>query len=92
MIFRGLICNNDNDYNAKNLALTNAIRLLKDEEGNLKYPNVVYSGRNGKSDIYTNENEPILTEPKQEDIKEVAINLGFVFTDLDSSIIKQEDI
>ena len=92
MIFRGLICNNDADFNAKNEALTNAICLIKDEEGNLKYTNVVYSGRNGKADIYTNENEPILTEPKQEDIKQVAIDLGNVFVDLNTDIIKRDEI
>lgn len=90
--FRGLICNNDADYNAKNEALTNAIRLLTDEDGNIKYPNVIYSGRNGKADIYTNYGKPILIEPKQDEIKQVAIDLGFVFTDLDSSIIKKEEI
>jgi hypothetical protein len=88
MIFKGLICQDDNDFNAKNESLTNSVRLIKDEEGNLIYPNVVYSGRNGKADIYTNENKPILTEPKQENIKQVANDLGFVFVDLETSIIK----
>jgi len=92
MIFRGLICKDDNEFNAKNEALTNAIRLIKDEDDNLIYPNVVYSGRDGKADIYTTEDKPILTEPKQEDIKQVAINLGYVFTDLDTSIIKKEEL
>jgi hypothetical protein len=92
MIFRGLICQNDNDFNAKNEALTNAIRLLTDEEGNILYPYVVYSGKNGKADIYTNDGKPILTEPKQDEIKQVAIDLGFVFTDLETSIIKRDEI
>ena len=92
MIFRGLICLNDNDFNAKNEALTNAIRLIKDEENNFLFPSVVYSGRNGKADIYTSEDKPILVEPTNELILAEATKLGLVFTDLDSSIIKKEEI
>ena len=92
MIFRGLICLNDNDFNAKNEALTNAIRLIKDEENNLLFPNVTYSGRNGKADIYTFDGKPILVEPTNELILIEATKLGLVFTDLDSSIIKKEEI
>lgn len=92
MIFRGLICQDDNDFNEKNEALTNAVRLIKDEEDNLIYPNVVYCGRNGKADIYSIEDKPILTEPKQEDIKQVANSLGFIFVDLNTDIIKKEEL
>jgi hypothetical protein len=92
MIFRGLICLNDNDFNAKNEALTNAIRLIKDEENNFLFPSVVYSGRNGKADIYTSEDKPILVEPTNELILAEAMKLPLNFVDLDSSIIKQEEI
>ena len=92
MIFRGLICLNDNDFNTKNEALTNAVRLIKDEENNFLFPSVVYSGRNGKADIYTLDGKPILVEPTNELILAEAMKLPLNFVDLDSSIIKKEEI
>lgn len=90
MIFRGLICNNDADYNAKNNALYNAIKVLTNEDGGLLCSSPAYSGRNGKADIYTIDDKPILVEPKQVEFRNEAIKLPLNFTDLDSSIIKQE--
>jgi hypothetical protein len=96
MIFRGLICNNDADYNGKNNALYNAIKgmTIVDEEGNesLLCTSSAYSGRNGKADIYTIDDKPILVEPKQVQFKNEAMKLPLNFTDLDSSIIKREEI
>ena len=92
MIFRGLICNNDADFNTKNDALTGAIRLIKDEENNFLFPSVVYSGQNGKADIYTLDGKPILVEPKQPEFQAESMKLPLNFVDLDSSIIKKEEI
>lgn len=93
--FRGLICNNDADFNAKNNALFNAIDALTvtDEEGNSRKlcTSPAYSGRNGKADIYTVDDKPILVEPKQVEFRNEAQRLPLNFQDLDSSIIKQEE-
>lgn len=88
--FRGLICNNDADFNGKNNALYNAIKGLTGEEGNLLVTSPAYSGRNGKADIYTIDGKPILVEPKQVEFRNEAIKLPLNFQDLDISIIKQE--
>ena len=94
MVFRGLICNNDADYNAKNNALFNAIKgmTIVDDEGNETKlcTSPAYSGRNGKADIYTVDDKPILVEPKQVEFKNEAMKLPLNFQDLDISIIKTE--
>ena len=96
MIFRGLICQNDADYNAKNNALYNAIKgmTIIDEDSNesLLCTSLAYSGRNGKADIYTLDGKPILVEPKQVEFKNESMKLPLNFIDLDSSIIKQDEI
>ena len=96
MIFRGLICNNDADYNAKNNALFNVINAFEviDENGNRykKCTSSAYSGRNGKADIYTIDGKPILVEPKDVDFKNESMKIPLPFTDLDSSIIKTEEL
>lgn len=96
MIFRGLICNNDNDYNAKNNALFNAIKgmTIVDENGNetLLCTSLAYSGRNGKADIYTIDGKPILVEPKQVQFKNEAMKLPLNFQDLNTDIIKKDEI
>lgn len=96
MIFRGLICQNDADFNGKNTALFNAIKgmTIVDEDGNesLLCTSPAYSGRNGKADIYTVDDKPILVEPKQVQFKNEAMKLPLNFQNLDSSIIKQEEL
>ena len=94
--FRGLICNNNADFNGKNNALFNAIKglTLTDEEGNSRKlcTSSAYSGRNGKADIYTTDGKPILIEPKQVEFRNESIKLPLNFQDLDSSIIRNTEI
>ena len=90
MIFRGLICNNDADFNGKNTALFNKINAIVNEDGGKPCTSQAYSGQNGKADIYTIDDKPILVEPKQAEFIAEALKLPLNFVDLDSSIIKQE--
>jgi len=92
MIFRGLICQNDADFNGKNTALFNKINAIVDEDGGKPCTSPAYSGRNGKADIYTIDGKPILVEPKQPEFIEEALKLPLNFVDLDSSIIRQDEI
>lgn len=84
--FRGLICNNDADYNGKNTALHNRLKKLSD------YNSQAYSRKNGKANIYTTDGKPILVEPKRQHWIDECNKLPLNFQDLDTSIIKQNEI
>lgn len=84
MQFRGLICNNINDWKAKNNMLFNVI---KDYE---KCTSSDYAGINGEPDLFTIEGKPILIEPKDVDFLAESKKIPLPFTDLDTSIIRQE--
>jgi hypothetical protein len=92
--FRGLICTNDADFNAKNNALFNVINAFEttDEDGNKhrKCTSEAYSGVDGKANIYTIDGKPILVEPKDVDFLNESKKIPLPFTDLDTSIIRKE--
>lgn len=90
--FRGLICNNEADYRGKERALFNLINAINDETNGKPCTSQFYSGANGKADLYTIDDKPILVEPKNPLFKAEADKLPLIFTDLDTSIIRQDEI
>jgi hypothetical protein len=84
MEFRGLICNNDNDYRSKERMIQSHLEKFAG------YTSEYFAGGLGKPDIYTVDGNPILVEPKNELWAAEMIKLPLNFETLDKSIIKQE--
>ena len=84
MEFRGLICNNNNDYRQKE-------RLIQSHlEKFTGYTSEFYAGGLGKPDLYSVDDKPILVEPKNELWAAEMVKLPLNFVTLDKSIIKVE--
>lgn len=83
MDFRGLICNNINDYFQKERMIHNHLKKFTG------YTSNYYAGANGKPDLLTLDGKPILTEPKSELWADEMLKLPLNFSTLDKSIIKR---
>jgi len=86
MEFRGLICNNDNDYRAKERLIHNHLVRFAG------YTSDFYAGANGSADVYHTDGRPILIEPKNSLWADEMTKLPLNFVILDKSIIKVETI
>ena len=95
--FRGIICQNENDYSQKERLIHNLLHgsfseQRQDEDGNVEeigeYSSQYYAGGTGKPDLYTTDDKPILLEPKRSDWADLMPTLPLNFQDLDTSIIK----
>jgi hypothetical protein len=98
--FRGLICNNENDYRQKERLIHDKLyadfsQQVQDGDGNSvekgEYTSTHYSGSRGVADIYTVDGKPILVEPNRKDWADEMKKLPLNFQDLDTSIIKREE-
>lgn len=83
--FRGVICNNDNDYRQKERLIND---LLTTKQG---YTSEFFAGGRGVPDLWSVDDKPILIEPKKQDWADLMPTLPLNFTDLDTSIIKRDE-
>jgi len=99
--FRGLICQNDNDYRQKERVIHNFLHgsfseQRQDDEGNTievgEYTSQFFSGGRNVPDLWTTDGKPILVEPKRSDWAVLMPTLPLNFQDLDKSIIAQNNI
>lgn len=99
--FRGIICQNENDYRNKerlihNLLYSSFSEQRQDGDGNNsevgEYTSTHYAGGRGVADIYTVDGKPILVEPKRQDWADLMPTLPLNFQDLDTSIIKKDEV
>jgi len=97
--FRGLICQNENDYRQKERLIHNLLygsfsEQRQDDEGNIsevgEYTSTHFAGGRGVPDLWTTDGKPILVEPKRQDWVDLMPTLPLNFQDLDTSIIKGE--
>lgn len=98
--FRGVICNNENDYRQKERLIHDKLyadygNQVTDEEGNVsevgEYTSKYFAGGRGVPDLYTVDGKPILVEPKRQDWVDLMPTLPLNFQDLDKSIIQTEE-
>ncbi len=84
MEFKGLICNNDNDYRAKERMIQNHLEKFTG------YTSEFFAGGLGKPDLYSIEGKPILVQPKNQLWANEMPNLPLNFQLLDKEIINIE--
>lgn len=84
MEFRGLICNNDNDYRQKERMIQSHLEKFGG------YNSEFYAGADGKPDVYSVDGKPILLEPKNSLWANEMSKLPLNFKTLDKSIINNE--
>jgi hypothetical protein len=98
--FRGIICQNENDYRNKERLIHNKLyadfsEQRQDGDGNTvevgEYTSTHFAGGRGVPDLYTVDDKPILVEPKRSDWVDLMPTLPLNFTDIDTSIIKTEE-
>ena len=84
MEFKGLICNNDNDYRQKERLIQSHLETFTG------YTSEFFAGGLDRPDVYHTDGRPILIEPSNELWASEMSKLPLNFVTLDKSIINNE--